>query len=82
MPELIVEFGTGLGVWVRRNATTWNQLHGASPDNIVNGDLDGDGHDELLADFGAQGIWSYQDGPGWSFVHAVNPAGMATGRLR
>jgi len=82
VPELIVDFGTGIGVWVRRTATTWNQLHIASPENIVAGDLDGDGHDEMLADFGASGIWSYQDGPGWTFVHAFNPTGMATGRLR
>ena len=54
----------------------------ANCENIVGGDLDGDGLDEVIADFGAAGVWSYQEGRGWAFVHSFNPKSIVTGRLR
>jgi hypothetical protein len=58
------------------------QLHGSTSENIVGGDLDGDGFDEVTADFGALGVWSYQEGRGWTQGHSLNPKAIATGRLR
>jgi hypothetical protein len=80
--ELIVNFSGGLGVWVRRNATTWNLLHTATPESIVSGDLDTNGLDEVIMSFGASGIWSYEDGRGWEQVHSIGSGVMTTGRLR
>jgi hypothetical protein len=71
-----------VGLWARKNGTTWVQLHYLSTENIVGGDLDGDGLDEVIADFGAAGVWSYQEGRGWAFVHSFNPKSIVTGRLR
>jgi hypothetical protein len=48
----------------------------------VGGDLDGDGRDEVIADFGASGVWSWQEGSGWAPVHSLNPKLIVTGRLR
>jgi hypothetical protein len=35
-------------------------------------DLDGDNKDEILADFGALGLWLWNDGA-WSQISANNP---------
>jgi hypothetical protein len=69
-------------MWARKNGATWQQLHGSTTESIVSGDLDSDGLEELIADFGAAGVYSWEDGSGWSFVHAVSPKSIVTGRLR
>jgi hypothetical protein len=48
----------------------------------VSGDLDGDGLDEVIGDFGGLGVWNYQEGRGWTAVHGFDPKSIATGRLR
>ena len=36
------------------------------------GDVDGDGSDEVLADFGSLGLWLWNAGA-WSQISALNP---------
>jgi hypothetical protein len=77
----VIDFGAGVGVWVLRNGTTWAPLNGLTTEGITVGDLDGNGHDEVIIDFGAPGVWSYEDIGGWQQVHSSNPRGIATGRF-
>ena len=64
-----------------QNGTTWAQLHTLTTEGITTGDLDGNGHDEVIIDFGGLGVWSYEDLGGWQQVHAFNPKAIATGRF-
>ena len=43
--DLVVDFGTGSGLWRWMNNSSWQQLHGASAKTMVSGDLDGNGGD-------------------------------------
>jgi len=79
---MIIDFGPGVGLWARKNGTTWVLLHSSTVESMAGGDLDGDGRDEVIADFGAAGVWSWQEGSGWAFVNAVNAKSIVTGRLR
>ena len=42
------------GLWTLRDATTFSKITAANPKNVVAGDLDGNGIDEVIADFGAE----------------------------
>ena len=68
-------------MWVLQNGTTWWQLHPLTSDGITTGDVDGNGHDEVIIDFGGAGVWSYEDLGGWQQVHTLNPKAIATGRF-
>ena len=68
-------------MWVLQNGTTWAQLHALTTEGITTGDLDGNGHDEVIIDFGGPGVWSYEDMGGWQQVHTFNPKGIAAGRF-
>ena len=50
--DLAVNFGPGVGVWALRQ-TSWTQVHGLSPELMASGDLDGNGLDDLVLDFGS-----------------------------
>ncbi|MFQ5963117.1 MAG: S8 family peptidase, partial [Candidatus Scalinduaceae bacterium] len=39
--EVIIDFGPGTGIWVRKNDAGWIQLHPSSPVSMVTGDMDG-----------------------------------------
>src|SRR6185436_12769526 len=57
--DLVVDFGAS-GTWILFDGNTsgWAQFHPATARNIVTGDLDGNGIDEVILDFGsAYGIW-------------------------
>ncbi len=49
--DLAVNFGPGVGVWALRQ-TSWTQVHGLSAEKMATGDLDGNGLDDLVFDFG------------------------------
>lgn len=40
-----------------------------------------DGNDDLLVDFGANGLWRYQDNRSWEKIDAASPTLIATGDL-
>jgi hypothetical protein len=85
--DLIVQFSpasplASLPVWIWRNATGWEYLHNAPPEGITAGDLDSDGLDEVIIDFGGAGVYSYEDGTGWTLVHPTNPKSIVTAQAR
>jgi len=71
--EIVADFGTD-GLWIWDYPNTWIRI---SPDDAENGyavDDDGDGIDELHADFGEIGIWRYDIAlQGWTLLTGWNP---------
>ena len=39
--DIVIDFGPGIGIFVRLNNASWFQLHTLSPDTMVTGDVDG-----------------------------------------
>jgi len=48
---------------------------------IVTGDLDGNGRDEIAIDFGTAGLWIWLNDTGRQQLHHVSPEQMAVGEL-
>jgi hypothetical protein len=83
----IIDFGPSFGVWWRHIGPPkiyglfWTQISESTTENMVTVDLDGDGLDEIIVDFGHAGVWSF-DSHVWTIVDATNPKSIVTGRLR
>ena len=76
--DLIVDFGSPLGVWSWMNRSAWVQVHGLSPIRMAAGDLDGNGRDEAVLSFDGAGTWIWWNNSNWSQLHALNPTLMVT----
>jgi len=48
---------------------------------MVTGDLDGNGLDEVIIDFGAGGLWIWQNNSSFVKLHSLSPEVMVTGDL-
>ncbi len=63
--ELVVDFGTGIGLYVWSWDTTvytagWTRLHNFTADIIARAEVNGDGRDDLIIDFGTGvGVYLY-----------------------
>jgi hypothetical protein len=62
------------------NHATWVFLNGLSPTQMVTGDLDDNGRDEVIAVFAGAGVWRWSDGS-WFGVHGLTPNRLAVGRI-
>ena len=70
----LYSFVWGENGWSWLNAIGWFQLHPFSPQSLATGDLDGNGQDELIVDFGPQfGLWVRQNNLAWVFLHPLSP---------
>jgi hypothetical protein len=79
--DLVIDFGA-LGLWALNDAANFSQLNASDPKNMVTGDLDGNGIDEVIADFGsAMGIWVKWNGGGWQQLHTLTSDSMVTADL-
>ena len=68
--DLLVDFGPQYGLWLRRNDSAWEAVHGVAPQQMAAGDLDNNGRSDVLIDFGSPyGIWAWRNGASWSAVH-------------
>ncbi|HEX9903677.1 MAG TPA: hypothetical protein VGA77_01815, partial [Propylenella sp.] len=74
---------SGAGLWARYNNASWVRLHNTPPKRIVTGDLDGDGMNELIVDFGSNGLWVRRESkkPHWVKLHDKTTVALATGDL-
>ena len=77
--DLAIDFGPDFGLWTAHQAGTWRQIHDVSPYAIVSGDLDGNGLDDLVVDFGVYGVYVWMNHATWVFLHAANPTQMVIG---
>lgn len=78
--DLVINFGSGVGVYAWLNHATWTFLHPSSPSRMVTGDLDNNGHDDLVVVFPGYGTWRWSDGS-WTNLHGRDAARLAVGNL-
>jgi uncharacterized repeat protein (TIGR03803 family) len=79
--DLTVNFGAPYGVWVRAG-NNWAPLNGLSPVSVVTGDLDGNGLDDAVINFGqGVGVYAWMNHATWTFLHPSSPSAMVTGDL-
>ena len=56
-------------------------LHTSNPEEMTNGDVDGNGLDELIADFPGSGVWVWRNNMLWHQLHTANVRAITTGDL-
>ena len=78
--DIAIDFGPGVGLWLRMNGVTWVQLHGASPTVMAAGDLDGNGRDELALGFAGAGLWIFNGGA-WGQWHGTDPTRLLVANI-
>ncbi len=49
--------------------------------NIVTGDIDGSGEDDIIVDFGSLGTWVRMNDSTWAQLHTLSPETMASGDI-
>lgn len=80
-PDAIGHFGDN-GIWIYDYGVGWTQLSFDRADQVATGDLDGNGVDEIIVDFGGDyGVWIYQTNAGWSQMTDLSPTFFAVGDL-
>jgi len=62
------------------NNSTWVQLHSQSAEQMITGDLDGNGQDEVIVDLGTA-IWVWMNNSNWVLLHSVSAKKMIAGDL-
>jgi hypothetical protein len=80
--DMLIDFGSS-GLWARRNNTAWEFIHSFNPGQIAIGDIDGNGQEDIIADFPSCGcgIWAYLNRTTWVSIHPLSTAALATGDL-
>jgi len=64
------------------NNSEWAQLHSLSAESMTTGDMDGNGLDEVIIDFGSPyGIWIWLNNSTWVKLHSLSAESMITGYL-
>jgi hypothetical protein len=82
LDDIIIDFGTGVGIWLRMNNSNWVQLHNLSPESMITGDIDSNGRDDIIIDFGpTYGIWLWMNNIEWVKLHSLSPESMVTGNI-
>ena len=79
--DLTVDFESPYGTWSYRGPRgRW--LHPLSPVAMVTGDLDGNGEDDVIVNFGpGVGVYAWMNHATWMFIHSLSPSQMVTGDL-
>ena len=77
--DLVIDFGA-IGLWARMNDASWLKLNNSSADQVVVGDMDGNGEDDVIAAFGS-GIYVKRNLGPWAQLHNFVPELMAVGDL-
>jgi hypothetical protein len=54
-------------------------VHGVSPESMITGDLDGNRLDDVVFDFGSQGVWVWMNHATWLWLNPQNPTHLVTG---
>jgi hypothetical protein len=48
---------------------------------VAIGDLDNNGADDVIVDFGTFGLWEYANNATWRQLHTADPEGLAVGDI-
>jgi len=78
--DVAVNFGPGVGVW-RLGESSWSPIHGVSPESVTAADVDGNGLDDLVMDYGTAGVWLWLNHATWMQLHGASPTEVAVGDL-
>lgn len=79
--DVVASFGSVAGTWrMLDNSLIWTGLHGTSSKFSVVADIDHNGQDDLVVDFGAAyGIWIHMNNTNWVQLHGVTSSRIAVG---
>lgn len=82
--DIAVDFGQ-YGLWMRYNHGTsserWQQIDARDPQVMATGDIDGDGHDDLIVTFRGAGVHVWMNDAEWVQLHPLDATDVATGDL-
>jgi hypothetical protein len=79
--DLLISF-PGYGTWLFRNGGTWVQVHLLEAEDAAFIDLDGNGNDAIVLDFGPpHGLWTYRDDGTWQQLHGSSSEGLVSGQF-
>lgn len=67
--EVVVDFGSQFGIWIKWNSTTWSQLHAATADTIGVGNVDANPREDVIISFPQWGTWAFLNGGTWAQLH-------------
>ena len=59
----------------------FQKLHDSTSEGLLAGDFNGNGKQELVADFGAEGLWARKENGGWVKLNDKSPKYLAAGDL-
>ena len=82
--DIAVDFGAATGFWARMNDASWLKLHPTlSPDLVALANMDGNGEDDVIADFSSTigGIYVKYNLGSWSKLHPGNSESLTGGDL-
>jgi hypothetical protein len=91
--DVTIDFGPAQGIWAFKSLAVWQLIHSFSPESavspslsggsaMVTGDLDGNGLDDLVVDFGATyDVWVWTNHATWTPLKGLSPTRMVTGDL-
>jgi len=76
------DFGAAYGLWSYKTSEGWVPLNAEDPDEIVAGDIDGDGKEELVVSFEGWGVYTYEpEGRIWDPINRVLPEKIVAGDI-
>jgi len=74
--ELVLNFGSDYGLYQYDRPGGWNQWNTINPSQMVIVDLNGDGADELVADFPGYGLYKKDSANDWQKINDVEAEKM------
>jgi len=77
--DIVVDYGTGSGIWVGYDNGVWENIYNESANSTVIADLNGDGKDEIIFDFGPSKnyIWVKYE-TYWENIYGIPTEQMVT----
>ena len=80
--DVVVDLGN-IALWAWMNDAGWLKLNNGSPDRVTTGDMDGNGEDDVIADFASSlgGIFVKYNLGGWTQLANVASEQMTSGDL-
>lgn len=80
--QSIIGTFSGLGLARYDPGPGWRSLHPVVPEDVVVADVDANGIEDLVVDFGsAYGLWIFKNNATWALIHGASPTRLATGDL-
>lgn len=81
--DLVVDLGSPNGLWRFGTSAGWSRLHPLTPDAMTSADLDGNGQDDMVFDFGPTfRVWAWMNHSTWMALPVsvfADPMDMTSG---